>query len=170
MRKSITLIKATLEYYKKFIFVALILYCLSIIVGIICFSKDKIPVIPKSFSFLELLQHNGLTMLLIIVLGIVSFGVIGNFILIANGIVLGRILIGVYNLYGMDPILHHIAPHFFIETLALILCTAVSYETYKFFYNIRHINRQVIKLRYVTINITISIIALMIAALIESQL
>lgn len=170
MKKSIILIKDTLEYYKKSIFIAFILYSLSIISGMFYFSKDTITISPKSFSFGELLWHNGVTMLLIIILGIISFGLIGNFILIANGIILGRILIGVYNLYGISPLLHHIAPHFFLETLALILCTSVSYETYKFFYNIRHIDQHVIKLRYVIINITISIIALIIAAFIECQL
>lgn len=113
MKKSIILIKDTLEYYKKSIFIAFILYSLSIISGMFYFSKDTITISPKSFSFGELLWHNGVTMLLIIILGIISFGLIGNFILIANGIILGRILIGVYNLYGISPLLHHIAPHFF---------------------------------------------------------
>lgn len=51
------LIKETFIYYKNSILLATIIYLLSIIVGIIIFHGEKIPIDPQALSFWELLFH-----------------------------------------------------------------------------------------------------------------
>ncbi len=51
------LIKETFIYYKNSILLATIIYLLSIIVGIIIFHGEKIPIAPQALSFWELLFH-----------------------------------------------------------------------------------------------------------------
>jgi len=170
LKKLMSLTKETVLYYKNGFLIAMVVYFLSILVGIFIFHNSKIPINPKALSFLELLSHNSLSVLLVIIAGIISFGLLGNFVLIANGIVLGRILIGVFNNYGISPILTNIAPHFFFETSALLMATALSYETYKLYYNIRHTEIKVIRLKYFLTGFCFIILLLVVAALIESYL
>lgn len=114
--------------------------------------------------------HNSLSLSLIIVAGLISFGILGNFILIANGIILGRIFVGVFNNYGISPLLSNIAPHFVLETLAMLLATAISCETYKFIYNIKHNEPKVIRLKFCFVGFCVVILLLVFSASIESQL
>ena len=114
--------------------------------------------------------HNSLSVLLIIVVGLISLGILGNLVLIANGIILGRIFAGVFNNYGLSPLLNNIAPHFIFETLAILIATAISCETFKFIYNIKHNEPKVIRLRYCIVGFCLVILLLIFSALIESQL
>lgn len=165
-----SLIRETFIYYKNSVLLATVIYFLSIIVGIIIFHNEKIPIAPQSLSFWELFLHNGLAVLLIVVTGLISFGILGNFILIANGIILGRIFIGVFNNYGISPLLSNIAPHFIFETLAILIATAISCETFKFIYNIKHNEPKVIRLKFCLVGFCLVILLLILSALIESQL
>ncbi len=164
------LIKDAFSYYKNSILFATAIYFLSIVVGIIIFHNEKIPIAPQSLSFLELFLHNSLSVLLIIVVGLISLGILGNLVLIANGIILGRIFAGVFNNYGLSPLLNNIAPHFIFETLAILIATAISCETFKFIYNIKHNEPKVIRLRYCIVGFCLVILLLIFSALIESQL
>lgn len=164
------LIKDTFVYYKNNILIATAIYFLSIIGGIIIFHNEKIPIAPQSLSFLDLFLHNSLSVLLIIVVGLISFGVLGNLVLIANGIILGRIFAGVFNNYGISPLLSNIAPHFIFETLAILIATAISCETFKFIYNIKHSEPKVIRLKFCLVGFCLVILLLVLSALIENQL
>lgn len=170
MKKLIYLIKDTFMYYKKSIYIATAVYTLSIVCGIIIFQNEIVPINPTTIPFSDLLLHNGFTVILIIIAGIISFGILGNFVIIANGIILGRIIIGVYNSSGIYPIIHYIAPHFLFETFAILIGAAISYETYKLFYNIRHIEPKIIRLKFITICVIIILLLLSVAAFIESSL
>ncbi|MBM0046169.1 stage II sporulation protein M [Anaerococcus sp. mt242] len=163
-------IKEGVSYYKNQFIFATVLYILTLFLGIIIFRNEKISIEPKIMGFWELLAHNSISAILIIVLGIFTFGIFGNFILISNSVVLGRVIIGVINQYGMSPIIEHILPHFVFETCALLLATALSYETFKFIYNVTHDDTKVIKLRYFFLGILIILFLLIIAALIESNI
>lgn len=70
---------------------------------------------PKSLTFLATFEHNALSWVMLIVFGIISFG-IGNSILVAyNGLILGLTLIGVYNTNGLTPIITGIGPQLFLS-------------------------------------------------------
>ena len=109
-------------------------------------------------------------MLLIVIVGLFSFGILGNFVLAANGVILGRVLIGVFNGYGIAPILSNIAPHFIFETSAMLIATAISCETFKFIYNINHNEPKTIRLRYCLMGLCFVILLLICSCLIESRL
>lgn len=164
------LIKDTFVYYKNNILIASTIYFLSLIVGVIIFCNEKIPVAFQSLSFLELFLHNSFSIILIVVGGLISFGILGNFVLIANGVILGRIFAGVFNNYGISPIVSNIAPHFLFETLAILIATAISYETFKFIYNIKHNEPKVIRLKFCLVGFCLVTLLLILSALIESQL
>lgn len=170
MKKFTSLIRDTFRYYKKGILIAGGLYFASLLFGLVFFQKEELTIHPKALGFLELLSHNGLSAVLIIATGLISFGLLGNFVLLANGAILGRVLVGVYNNYGMSPILNNVAPHFAFETLALLIATAISYESNKFYYNMRHEERRVIRLKYVTVGLLTIFALLSLAAIIESHL
>lgn len=145
-------------------------YFFSIMLGMLIFQKEIIPISPQKIPMLKLLLHNSATAGLIILLGVISFGILGNLTLIANGIILGRIIIGVFNNYGISPIISNIAPHFFFEMLALIIATSLSCETNKLLYNIKHTENKTIRLKYAFVGACLSICLLTIAAGIESNL
>lgn len=170
MKRLVSEIKHWFIYYKKGVFLASTVYFISLLFGLILFRSEVIPISPTTLSFFRLWAHNGVVMLLILILGIVSFGILGNLVLVSNGLILGRILVGVYNGYGFSPIVKHILPHFIFETAAIVIAGAISYETYKFFYNIRHSDTRVIRLRYVCVGIVFVVILLSIGAFIESLL
>lgn len=163
------LIKETLSYYKKNMILATIIYFSSVLAGIILFHDRKMPINPTPLTFLELLLHNSISMLLIVLAGIISFGILGNLLLIANGVILGSIFVGVFNNYGISPLISMVAPHFLFETLALLIAASLSYETYKLYYNIRHIEPKVIRVKYFLTGLCLVLIFLIIAALIESE-
>lgn len=156
--------------YKHNLSIAAVVYFISIVIGIIIFRNEKILIALQSLSFSDLFLHNGLSVFLIAAAGLISFGVLGNFVLIANGVILGRILAGVFNNYGVSPILSNIAPHFLFETSAMLIATAMSYETYKFIYNISHSEPKTIRLKFCLTGVCLVILLLIFSALIESQL
>ncbi|CYU74867.1 stage II sporulation protein M [Streptococcus suis] len=170
MRKFVFNLNSTAEYFKKKLLLNTLVFIVSIVVGMIFFHKEEIVINPTSQDFSSLLVNNTIVCLLIIVMGVLSFGFLGNFVLIANSVVLGRIIIGVFNLYGIVPLLHYIAPHFIFEISALLIATAISQETNKFFYNFRHQDIKIIRIKYNLIASITMFVLLVIAALIESNL
>ncbi|MFV0382225.1 MAG: stage II sporulation protein M [Breznakia sp.] len=169
MKRLILLISDTFIYYRKSFYVAAFVYVISIVFGMLFFQNEIIPINPNKIAFHDLLKHNLFTMFLIISAGTFTFGLLGNFIIVANGVVLGRILIGVYNSSGHYPIFRYVAPHFIFETVALCIAAAISYETYKFFYNMRHVESKVISIKYVLISLFFMLLFILIAACIESK-
>lgn len=157
-------------YFKNNLLFSLCLFLVGLGSGSLIFRTEKIPITPQKQAFFTLLQNNFLVCLTIIVAGILSFGILGNFVLLANAVVLGRIFIGVYNLYGIAPLLRYLAPHFIFEITALLLATVISQETYKFFYNFRHVEPKIIYLRYDLAAFGLMLIFLGVAALIEANL
>ncbi|MBM7636037.1 stage II sporulation protein M [Streptococcus saliviloxodontae] len=170
MKKLMFNITACLKYFKNNLIFTLILFIASLLSGVIIFHSNKIPINPVSPSFNTLLLNNLLVCLTIIFSGIISFGFFGNFVLIANSVFLGRVIVGVYNMYGISPILKYLAPHFIFEITALLIATAISQETNKFFYNFRHTDIRVIRIKYDLIALLIMLTLLCVAAFIESQL
>lgn len=163
-------VRAMLVYFKNNLLFSTILFLLAIGSGMIIFRTEKLAIAPHRQAFWTLLYNNFLVCVTIMLAGILSFGILGNFVLIANGVVVGRVIIGVFSLYGMKPLLHYLAPHFIFEISALIIATVISQETYKFFYNLRHIDIKRIYLRYDLGAFLIMDVLLVIAALIESNL
>ncbi len=158
------------KYFKNNLLVSLALFLSAISSGIVIFKTETIQISPQKQQFIFLFHNNFLVCLTIIVAGLLSFGILGNFVLFANGVVVGRVIVGVYNLYGITPLLRYLAPHFIFEISALLIATAISQETYKFFYNFRHPDIKVICLRYDLRAFVMMNILLVIAALIESNL
>lgn len=78
--------------------------------------------------------------------------------------------IGVFNNYGISPLLSNIAPHFIFETLAILIATAISCEAFKLIYNIKHNEPKVIRLRFCLVGLCLVVLLLVFSALIESQL
>lgn len=170
MKKLTYLIKETFGYYKKFAMMASSVYCLSILTGMILFRKDVIPINPVRLSFGTLIVHNSVSVTLIVLAGLLSFGILGNLVMIPNGVVLGRILAGVFNHLGIQPVVHYAAPHFLFETAAIVAGGAVSCETYKLFYNLRHSQPKTIRLRYALTMLCTALGCLILAAIIESRI
>lgn len=162
--------RAMLAYFKNNLLFSTILFFIAIGSGMIIFRTEKLVIYPHRQVFFTLLYNNFLVCLTIMIAGILSFGILGNFVLFANGVIVGRIIIGVFSLYGMKPLLHYLAPHFIFEISALIIATVISQETYKFFYNLRHVDIKIIYLRYDLGAFLIMNILLVVAALIESNL
>lgn len=169
LKKIISLFKNTLLYYKFGLIIALVLYLSSLFLAIFIFNNEKLKINLHSIGFFELLSHNLISASLIIIFGLISFGLLGNFILIANGAILGYIVSGVYNSYGFYPILLHVGPHFIFEISALLVSTAISYETGKFIYNVKHDTKKVIRIKFLCTGLIIILCLLIISALIESQ-
>ena len=157
-------------YFRKTLLFCSIVLFLSIIAGIIIFSRESITINPTSLSFTTIFKNNFLVALAIMISGILTFGLFGNFIIIANGVVLGRVLIGVFNVYGIHPLIQYIGPHFIFEMTGLLFAYCISCETNKFFYNFRHTDLKIIRLKYNLVFLIVSILLLAIAAFIESNI
>jgi uncharacterized membrane protein SpoIIM required for sporulation len=163
-------IKESFVYFKKAFLLAFAIYLTSFIIAIILFKNVSYSINPVRLPFLRLFLHNTGTLIIIIGAGLISCGVAGNFILVANAVSLGNIIIGVYNRYGIMPIISGVLPHFLFELIATLMATCISYETSKLFYNLRHTNIKTIHLKYDICFLVISIIFVIIAATIESHI
>lgn len=156
-------------YFKKMLLFSSTVFIISLLAGMVLFAREKIPINPTRLSFSTILTNNFLVSMTIILLGIITFGVLGQFVLIANAVILGRIFIGVFNIYGIAPLLKYVAPHFIFEITGLLFASCISCETNKFFYNFRHTEIKMIRLRYDLIFFILMCFLLIIAAFIESR-
>lgn len=170
MKKFASNLWMTIEYFRKKLVFNVFIFNFSVCLGMLIFKDERIPINPTSQNFYFLLMNNFIVCLIIIVSGILSFGFLGNFILVANSVVLGRIIIGVFNEYGITPLIRYIAPHFIFEITALLIATAISQEPNKFFYNLRHSDIKIVRIRYNLFAFATMVSLLLVAAFIESCL
>lgn len=80
----------------------------------------------RDISVTYLFRHNVRTMVIILILGIVSFSVLGMFIYLINAALIGGVL-GVFQIIGLSPLnlfLYGILPHGIFELPALLLASA----------------------------------------------
>jgi len=158
------------RYFKDSFLFMVILYILSLLIGIIIFKDSSYSINPQSVSFLYVFKNNIILALVLIIVGNLSFGIGSSFIVIFNGVFLGNVLISVFNKYGVNPLITGILPHVFPEMIALLMAGSISLETQKFIYNIRHVEIRYIKLRYSLYFFILLTCLLILAALIESRL
>lgn len=116
---------------KKQIFISFSFYFIGILVGMFLSRNQKYTTNPQNLKFAYIFLNNYKLSILIIIIGLITVGIASSIILFANGVILGDILIGVFNKYSILPILTGVAPHFVFEVLALCIATSISYESIK---------------------------------------
>ncbi len=160
----------SIRYFKKpFMYVSLV-YLFSIVCGVLIFRTSSYRLHPKRLSFLTIFINNASIVGIIIVLGAFTLSLAAYLVIIFNGLYLGNVLISVWNMYGIEPILTGILPHFFFEATAILFAACIGIESRKILYNFRHVDGKKIHIRYSLYMFPVILILLVIAALIESNL
>ncbi len=113
----------------KYLCISISVYILGIIFGMIISADTKLTINPTSMQFVETFVHNEIIGLGLVVFGIVTFGFFNTIFLAYNGFSLGLIIIGVYNQYGISPLISGVAPHALIETFAITMSCTLGYES-----------------------------------------
>lgn len=158
------------KYFKIQILIATLVYSSELLSGMIFFRNNFYDINPQKLTFLKIFTTNFGVAMIIIIFGLLSCGIMSITILFANGLLLGDILIGVYNKYGTMPLITGILPHFFFEIIGLILATCISFETYKLLYNLKHENIKIIRFSHNLRMLILMIVLIFLAAIIESNL
>nr|WP_304220594.1 stage II sporulation protein M [Fredinandcohnia onubensis] len=120
-----------LRGYSYYFFVSTIVYFFAIVLGGSLAYKTHLTLHPKSLSILSIFFHNVEIGSLLIGVGIFSFGIGNTLLLLYNGAMVGISLKGVFNSYGLQPLVSGVAPHFFIETVATLICCTLGYESFR---------------------------------------
>ncbi|SHK00349.1 Stage II sporulation protein M [Anaerobranca californiensis DSM 14826] len=162
-----------IEIYRRYyiiIFSSFLLFMASSIIGFI-FSLDReILLYNVKLTLLDILINNLGVGLLIILLGIFTFGIGGILVVIVNGFFLGLTISSSFKIYGIELTFLGILPHFVPEILATLLCCSVGFEGRKlleenFFKN--NNNLTLSKNKIITTTLLIILILYILAALIE---
>lgn len=136
--------------------------------GIIFFRNKTYTIHKQSLKFFQIFFNNYKLAILIIITGLITVGILSTLIIFVNGILLGDILIGVYNKYSLSPILTGVAPHFIFELSALCIAAAISYESIKIIrvlFNEKYTNK--IHIKSLFINFILMTILFIVASIIE---
>ncbi|GEP64806.1 hypothetical protein CBE01nite_25740 [Clostridium beijerinckii] len=117
---------------KKQILISFSFYFIGIIVGMFLSRNQEYTTNPQNLKFAYIFFNNYRLSILIIIIGLITVGIGSSIMLFTNGVILGDILIGVFNKYSVWPILTGVAPHFIFEISALCIATSISYESIRF--------------------------------------
>lgn len=165
---SINEILKSLLSIKKGFFFSFCIYFIGIFVGIILFRNKTYTIHKTNLKFIHIFFNNYKLGILIIVTGLITIGILSTLIIFCNGIILGDILVGVYNKYNLSPIFTGVAPHFIFEVFALCIATSISYESIKivrFLFNEKYNNK--IHISRLLTNFILMTILFIVAAVIE---
>lgn len=125
-------IKRIFKGYIYYFLLSAFVYFVCIGLGIFISHKTKLTIHPTDMKLLPTLLHNWLIGAVLIIIGIVSFG-LGNTLFIGyNGLMLGITLMGAYNSSGITPIISGVIPHAVTEILATLICCTLGYESLRY--------------------------------------
>jgi len=156
---------------KKQIFISFCVYFIGALIGAFLSRNQEYTTNAQNLKFMYIFLNNYKLSLLIIIIGFITVGIGSTVFLFANGIMLGDILIGVYNKYSLLPILTGVAPHFIFEVLALCIATSISYESIKFIrilFDKNYTNK--VQISKIISNFVTMTVLFFIAALIETNI
>ncbi|WP_374020628.1 stage II sporulation protein M [Paenibacillus thiaminolyticus] len=108
-------------------------YAAGILAGILSGSVMDIPSFaPMESGMWDIFKNNVVVGLIIISSGLITGGVLSSIIILCNGYIIGYTMIGVTSNYGLRPIMEGLVPHFFPESMALMLCAAMGFSFGKY--------------------------------------
>ncbi|KFN02837.1 stage II sporulation protein M [Bacillus clarus] len=118
--------------YRKFFISSLIIYILSFIFGAFISNFLKFDLLPHAEAFDDLLYHNLILGMKLMVFGWISLGVLNTISLGYNGIFLGALTFSIIKHHGFTPILTGILPHGIIEIFAFLLFSTIGFESLRY--------------------------------------
>lgn len=118
--------------HAKYFGISVLIYAGAMFLGIIISQNTRLSINPTQMYFTDTLLHNGLIGLGMLILGIITFGIFNTFFLAYNAFYLGVTVIGVYNSYGIAPLLSGVLPHAITEIMAILISCTLGYESLRF--------------------------------------
>ncbi|GIX59946.1 stage II sporulation protein M [Bacillus thuringiensis] len=118
--------------YRKFFIASLVIYILSFISGALISNFLNFDLLPHAEAFDDLLYHNLILGLKLMVFGWISLGVLNTICLGYNGIFLGTLTFSIVKHHGFTPILTGILPHGIIEIFAFLLFSTIGFESLRY--------------------------------------
>lgn len=114
------------KYFKIFIFLSIIIFFLGMLYG--CLTPPNISNLYSNESkFTSIFFNNMKVSLTILILGSITGGVISQIILFANGFIIGKLVVLLYNKNLMFSLFTGLLPHLFIELFGLILFASIAH-------------------------------------------
>lgn len=155
------------------IFIAITFFEVAVFfVGVVNNLKEIYSINPTNLEFLPLFKHNLFIMLIVVVLGLVTFGLGGVIFGSITVYKLGAIFYSIIMKYGWSPIITGVLPHALFELTAILLAMLIGFEPCRqlLMYQINHRQNWHLEIKTITTLAIISIILLFIAAIIESRI
>lgn len=163
-------LKKVFTYIKKEMLVAICIYMIGIILGIVMFYDKKIAMNPQELGFAEILTNNLKVALIVLVSGLLTCGIGSSIIMIFNGATLSGSIMVAINMDATKSIFTAVLPHLFFEIMAYLLILSISFETSKLLLNsIKKDKIRMIYLKKDTIIFGLAICLLIVAAIIEGN-
>ena len=118
-----------IKYARKQIVVSVIFYFLGILLGVLLFWSKSLDFNHTYNTWITIFINNLKVAMMIIIIGLITFGIGNSIMLVMNGCILGSVIKSLINLKMESAIITGLFPHMFLEIIGLILCSAISYES-----------------------------------------
>ncbi len=114
------------KYFKIFIFLSIFIFFIGIFCG--CLTSPNISNLYSNKSnFISIFFNNIKVSLTILILGSLTGGLLSQIILFANGFILGKLIILLYNKNLLISLFAGLLPHLFVELFGLVLFAAIAH-------------------------------------------
>lgn len=125
-------------------------------------------------SFLPTLIHNLEICAVLVIGGLLTFGIVNTLFLAYNATMVGITVKEVWNKYGASPLIHGVLPHGLVEIAGTVILSTLGYESYRIFRAVKAdatVDRHaVVRVREVLLLLFIGLALIGIAAFIESTI
>ncbi|BBE30739.1 hypothetical protein OSSY52_08800 [Tepiditoga spiralis] len=123
---------------------------------------------PKKLFIMDVFVHNIFNLSLILIFGLITFGIVSSLMLLINGIYFGVTIHFIFLKYSFSLLFKGTFFHLFFELTAIFMTTAISFSFWDFFKK-KEKDKKVV-LSEIIIVFLISILLLFISAIIECKI
>lgn len=129
---------------------------------------------PHTLAFAPIFMHNIAIGMVLVVGGLLTFGIVTTLFLGFNATMLGMTVTEVWNRYGPAPLIHGMLPHGVVEITGTLILNTLGYESYRIFKTLKADatadRRTMLHVREVLGLFVVGVVLIGIAALIESTI
>ncbi len=153
---------------------SLAIYVLGLFIGIGIAFHGEATIHPQHMAFFSTLVHNLEICAVLVIGGLLTFGIINTLFLAYNAAMVGIIIKEVWNKYGAAPLIHGVLPHGLVEITGTVILSTLGYESYRILRAVKADatvdRREVIRVREVLWLLFLGVFLMGIAAFIESTI
>ncbi len=165
--------RAIKSHWPFFLF-SLAVYITGFGLGIGIAYNKKATIHPQKMAFVPTSIHNLEVVLVLVIGGILTFGIFNTLFLGYNALMLGMTVKSVWDKYGAAPLVHGVLPHGLIEIAGTLILNTLGYESYRVLKALKTDatmdRKTVVHIREVLLLFSLGVVFIVGAAVIESTI